>query len=85
MKGVYVLLEKDGILVRTQYTDVDRVRWTDGERSVAELLTAGYVIVRVNLVNKALHALERLRGALCYGDKVTNEDLLEIIKLLRDY
>lgn len=85
MRGAFVLLERDSILIRTQYTSPHSVRWIDGEKPVAELLSEGFRIVQENKLTQALHMLEKLRDRTCYGYKASNVDFLDIIKLLRDY
>lgn len=85
MRGAIVLLEKDGILIRTSFTSTHDVRWLEGEKPLAEVLSSGFQIVPENKMLSALHNLERLRDRVCYGYKPTNTDLLDIIKLLRDF
>ena len=85
MKGAYILLEKNGLLIRTQFTSKDSVQWLDGESRLIDLTQAGYIIVKDNLVNVALNRLENLRDRLCSGIRVKNEDLLDLIKILKEF
>lgn len=85
MKGAYILLEKNGLLIRTQFTSKDSVQWLEGESRLIELTQAGYTIVKDNLVNIAINKLENVRDRLCGGIRVKNEDLLDIIKTLKEY
>lgn len=86
MKGAYILLEKNDVLIRTQYIgDKDKVRWMEGDVTVSSLLAEGYEILKENMLTKGLQELEKLRDCLCYGHKVSNKDLLDVINLLREY
>lgn len=85
MKGAYILLEKNGMLIRTQFTSKDSVQWLEGESRLIELTHAGYTVVKDNLVNIALNKLETVRDRLCSGVRVKNEDLIDIIKILKEF
>jgi hypothetical protein len=86
LKGAYILLEKNGVLVRTQFVDREVVRWFEGDVCLTFLLQQeGFEVVKKNLLNEALQRLEHLRDRMCGGRRVRNEDLLEIIEILKEY
>jgi len=84
MKHSIILLEKDGVLIRTKFVDNTNVQWLEGKKPILELTSTGYS-VRENKHIEVLKKLENLRDAVCCGHRITNADLLDIIYLLRLY
>jgi len=85
MKNVVILLEKGDLLVRTVHIDANTVQWVDGERELCDVLGMGFKVRKENNLKNALKTLEHLRDDVCYGYKPTGNELLDLIKLLREY
>lgn len=84
MKNAVILLEKGEVLVRTKHLDAQNIEWVDGQKKLSEVLSSGYTVKDNGLI-KILNALESVRDRICWGYKPTNAELLDIIKLLREY
>lgn len=84
MKNAVILFEKGEVLIRTRRVNTETVEWVEGEKKLSEILSSGYTIKDNGLI-KVLSALENVRDRICWGQKPTSAELIDIIKLLREY
>jgi len=87
MTGSLVVLLKNGVEVKTQFTDREHVRWIDGEdKKYSHLLTDGFIVVSQHPLREALEKIHQIRDAYCFGRKTPDNTMfLEVIRLLEAY
>jgi hypothetical protein len=84
MKGVLLTLEKDGVEVRTQHLGDGKIKWVDGPIDYGRALGHGWKLKKDDLVQRALHQVEEMWDLFCAGKRLTNEDFMNLAKLLRE-
>jgi hypothetical protein len=81
MKGSIIVLEKESVVVRTSFAEPHVVNWVGKNDSIENLLREGFT-VRADFVPPLLEKLHNLRDKICYGGKITNREILDVINFV---
>lgn len=81
MKGSVIVLEKESVVVRTSFSEPHIVNWVGKNDSIENILREGFT-VRTDFVPPILEKLHSLRDKICYGGKITNREILDVINFV---
>ena len=85
MKGLRIRLVRAGVEVKTEFVSKTHVAWVDGEDvDYTTLLNRGWKPNQRDKVNQALRKIEEMWDKFCSGRNIVNEDLYEVVQLLRE-